>query len=361
MMQIDSSTSHLTHVTQENTDSASLFPALLPLHGYHQRLSITTPSWSLTAFTTHVASLPAELIEMIQAFCAHKDLLSLTSVDKTALATRFCNPRLQKLYLKTINDTEQFLSYCQTIQERQAQALILEEEQKSRKRLKPALSPDPTTRFISLTQEYLQAVNAVTLTLSDPFTAEQYDLLFTYLPAIQHLTIYFTQGNYGALGPLLKAVQCLTLHYLYLAIFENNHSHGRRGFNEIEDSFDYSEANLPDELWQLTALENLTIHCFQSVYPISKEISHSPIPIFPEKISHLSALKSLELNQLDFKALPASIGQLDKLEALALRGLGNITALPDEIGQLTALKSLKLCSLILKTLPASIGQLNSTR
>jgi Leucine-rich repeat (LRR) protein len=314
------------------------------------------PPGSLLDFDTYIASLPAELIDIIQAFCSHDDLLALSSVDKAALATRFCNPRLQNLCFKTVKDTEQFLSYCQAVQDREAEELILEEGKKSRKRLKPALLPDFTTRFLSFTREHLQAIKALTLTLSDQFTAEQYDLLFTYLPGIQHLTIYSTKGSYCALGPLLKALQCLTLHYLYLLLVENNGSHSRRGFNEIEDSFDYSEDNLPDELWQLTTLETLMIYCSESIYPISKAKSNSHLPIFPEKISHLKALKSLELNQLEFKALPASIRQLDKLEALALWGLP-IAALPEDMGQLTALKSLRLHSLMIKTLPVSIKRL----
>jgi hypothetical protein len=145
---------------------------------------------------------------MIQGFCSDKDLLSLTSVNKAGLATRFCNPRLQQLSFRTVKDTEQFLSYCQAIKE-EAQALILEKEPKIRTGLKSAFSFDPTTRFPLFTRD-LQAVNALTLTISAQSTAEQYDLLFTYLPGIQHLTLYSTRSH-DALGALCKAAQHLTL------------------------------------------------------------------------------------------------------------------------------------------------------
>jgi hypothetical protein len=79
---------------------------------------------------------------MIQGFCSDKDLLSLTSVNKAGLATRFCNPRLQQLSFRTVKDTEQFLSYCQAIKE-EAQALILEKEPKIRTGLKSAFSFRP--------------------------------------------------------------------------------------------------------------------------------------------------------------------------------------------------------------------------
>jgi hypothetical protein len=259
IMQVDNSTLHHTtlpphFIPQKDPHSTPLFPALLPLHGYHQRLSITVPSWPLPDFATHVASLPAELINIIQSFCSHDDLLSLTSVDKAALATRFCNPRLQKLSFKTVKDTEQFLSYCQASQEKEAEELILEAGQKSCKRLKPALSPDTTPRFTSFTREHLHEVKAITLTLSDQFTAEQYNLLFTYLPEIQRLTIYSTEGS--ALGALFKAAQCLTLHYL--AIVDDDGSNGHRSLNK-------REGNLPDELWQLTTLETLRINGFHHI------------------------------------------------------------------------------------------------
>jgi Leucine-rich repeat (LRR) protein len=275
---------------------------------------------------------------MIQAFCSQKDLLSLTSVNKTAFATRFYNPPLQKLSFKTVKDIAQFLSYCQASQERQAQALVLEEGQKSRERLKPALSSDPTMRFTLLTREHLQAVKALTLNLCGQFTAEQYELLFTYLPGIQHLTLYVTKENHCALGPLLKAMQCLTLHYL--AIFNTNDPN-HFNYNKIDD-------HLLDELWQLTALETLTISGFKHIYSIS------------EKIGQLTALKSLTLEDMgSLEALPASLGRLDKLEALTLTRLNNITALPEEMGLPRALRTLMLsCMDRLKALPASLGRLD---
>jgi leucine-rich repeat protein SHOC2 len=344
-MQVDNSTLHHNtlpshFITQEDTHSTPLVSTLLPLHGYHQRLGITVPSWPLPDFATHVASLPAELIDMIQAFCSHDDLLSLTSVDKAALATRFCNPPLQKLSFKTVKDTEHFLSYCQASQEKETEELILEQGHKSRKRLKPALSPCPTMRFTSFTREHLQEIKAVTLTLSAQFTAEQYNLLFTYLPGIQHLTLYSNltlySRNRGALGLLLKAAQHLPLHYL--AIFDDDN------FNDFDDI----KGNLPDELWQLATLETLTINGSQYIGSIS------------EAIGQLNALKLLMLcNMSSIKSLPASLGQLDKLEILTLEDLYFIAALPEDIGQLNALTSLTLQHMPeLKALPVSIGQLS---
>jgi Leucine-rich repeat (LRR) protein len=320
-------------VSQEDPHSTSLFPFLLPLHDYHDRLSITTLPWSLTAFATHTASLPAELIDMIQAFCSHKDLLALTSVDKTALATRFCNPYLQKLCFKTVENTKQFLAYCQASQEKEAQALILKEGQESHKRLEPALSPDSIMHFISFTQEHLQKVKALTLTLSAQFTAEQYDLLFTYLPAIQHLTINSTEGNYDALITLLKAAQRLN-NLRYLTVFRHH----------LHSGFSY----LPDELWQFTGLKTLTMSGFRNIYSIS------------ENIGQLKALKSLALDMRDLETLPASLWQLKKLEALTL-DVPRISILPEKMGQLSALKSLALCSMPLRTLPTSLGRLNKLK
>jgi Leucine-rich repeat (LRR) protein len=308
---------------------AATLPALIPLHGYHQKLSIIAPS-SLPDFDTQVASLPAELIDMIQAFCSDKDLLALTSVNQAALATRFCNPRLQKLSFKTVKDTEQFLSYCQASQKKAAQAL-LEQGTISHQQLKPALSSSP--HFPLFTQEHVQELTALTLTLSAQFTAEQYDLLFTYLPEIQHLTIYSEGDNHGNLGTLCKAAQRLSLQHLAIIYSDSN-----------PDKF---ENNLPDELWQLTTLKTLTIKGGTNVVSI------------PEDIGRLNALKSLTLqNMPKLETLPASLGQLDKLEALTLRMLDRLTALPEEIGQLNALKSLELRDMPLRALPASIGQLN---
>jgi Leucine-rich repeat (LRR) protein len=290
------------------------------------------PAWPLPAFATLVEQFPAELIDMIQAFCSDKDLLSLTSVDKTALAIRFSNPRLQQLCFKMVKNTAHFLSYCQAIQDRQAQELILEEGQKSRKRLKSTLSPDSTTQFTLFTREHLQKIKTLTLTISDQFTAEQYALLFTYLPAIQHLTIFSEKGNYDGLSTLLKAVQNITLQNL--AIYSNNGSVDKRA------------DHLPDELWQFTTLETLTIKSFQYIGSI------------PEDISQLTLLKSLTLGWMRLQVLPASIGQLDKLKTLDLEALP-ISTLPEDIDRLTALKLLTLRETrSLKALPASFCRLN---
>jgi hypothetical protein len=326
-------------VSQEDTQSTPLIPSLLPLHGYHDKICITAPSLPLQL------ALSAEVIEIIQSFCSKKDLLSLTSIDKAALTTRFCNPRLQKLVFKRVKNTKQFLAYCQASQEKEAQELILKEGKKSHKQLKPTLLFDTTMHFTSFTREHLQAVKALNLTISAQFTAEQYDLLFTHLPGIQRLTIRSTLQSSYALIPLFKAAQRLTLYSL--AIFNKNVFHDRRDrrdFSKLKDS-------LPNELWQLTTLVTLTIRGFAKIVSI------------PEDIGRLNALKSLTLENMDsLTTLPASLGQLDKLKALTLNNLPSITTLPEEMGQLKALKSFKLGDTRkLKALPASIGQLKALK
>jgi hypothetical protein len=286
-------------------------------------------SQPLSDFATHV-----ELIDIIQSFCAHEDLLALTSVNKRALATRFCNSRLQKLFLKTVDDTKQFLFYCQA---------ILEQEITSRQ-LDPALSFDTTTRFIPFAREHLRKIKVLTLTLSDQFTAEQYDLLFTYLPGIQHLTINLTTPGGHLLALLLNTTQRLTLHNLTIS----NFSPSVADDDEYEDENEIAEDNLPDELWQLTTLETLTIRDCKDVVSI------------PEGIGQLSALKALTLDNVDsLETLPASLWQLNKLEALTLKRPYFITTLSEDIGQLTALKSLTLQNMpLLNALPASLWQLD---
>jgi Leucine-rich repeat (LRR) protein len=337
-MQVDNSTQpHTTFVSQEGVYSTTFFPSLLPLYGYYDRFKITMPSWPLPAFATTLEQFPAELINKIQAFCSHDDLLALTAVDKAAFATRFCNPRLQKFYFENVEDTEQFLAYCQAIQKKKAQVLTLKEGQKSRKRLEPPLLFNTTTRFPIFGREHLQAVKAVTLTLSARFTVEQYDLLFTYLSGVQHLTLHATPLSSCALGRSLKATQHLNLHHLVIIYPEDS------GLKQL-----WEVTKLPNELWQFTTLKTLIIKGFAKAASISADIGQ------------LKALKSLTLKNMDsLKKLPAILGQLDKLEALTLNNLQNITALPGEISQLTALKSLTLQRMnSLKMLPATLGQLN---
>jgi Leucine-rich repeat (LRR) protein len=330
------------------------FPALIPLHGYHQKLSITAPS-SPPDFNTCVVSLPAELIDMIQAFCSHDDLLALTSVNKAALVTRFYNPCLQKLCFKNAEDIEQFLFYCQASQNRQAQALILDKGQKTGTWWKSALSLHTTTRFPLFTRERLQEVKKLTLIIPAQSTAKQYNLLFTYLAGIQHLTIYSTGKKPCALGLLLKAAQHLTLHHLAIIYPDSDFFKPGKYLTDYldiiypDDDSHKVKDNLPDELWQLTTLKTLTIKGFANIVSIS------------EDIDQLNALRSLTLGYMQkLKTLPKSLGRLDKLEALSLLSLDNITTLPEEIGQLTALKSLTLKSLReLKAWPASLQQLSN--
>jgi hypothetical protein len=349
IMQVDNSTLHHTSfISQEETNSSTFFPSLLPLYGYYDKFKITMPAWPLPAFATTLEQFPAELINKIQAFCSHDDLLALTSVDKAALATRFCNPRLQKLSFKKGEDTAQFLSYCQATHTKEAQALILGEKQEVLKGLKilnflkSALLFGLIARFPLFTRDHLQEVKALTLTLSNQLITKQYDLLFAYLRGIQHLTIYSKKDDDGNLSTLLKAAQHLTLQNLTIDLTVQNltivYSDNKHSYREVD--------HLPDELWQFTTLETLTILGFTKLVSI------------PEDIGRLKALKSLTLGNMDsLKKLPASLGQLNQLETLTLKNIKWLTALPKEIGQLNALKSITLENLgLLRTLPASLGQ-----
>jgi Leucine-rich repeat (LRR) protein len=235
----------------------------------------------------------------------------------------------------------------------------------------------------------LQAIKALTLTVSDQFTAEQYELLFTYLPRIQHLSIYSYSNRafHGDVHTLLKAAQPLTLHHLVL-------------INLTRYNGDHKDI-LPNELWQFTTLKTLTIRGFaklsfipenidqlqeltlldldfsnlDGVIPhrirklpdslwrlkkLEKLILRNLIRVeIPESIGQLSALKSLTLEDMHLlKMLPSSLWRLNKLESLTLNNL-EITALPEEMGQLKALKSLTLSILYIKGLPASLGQLDN--
>jgi hypothetical protein len=323
IMQVDNSTQpHTTlpphFAPHEKTHSSPCFPALLLLHSYyqkgdHQRPSITTPSWSLPDFVTHVASLPAELIDMIQAFFSHDDLLALTSVDKAALTTRFCNPRLQHLRFKTTAQVKAFLAGCWETKQTALHTGAIR------------------------TRKDFQGVKRITLALSDQLTTKQCKRLFACLSNVTHLEIHpsFVQ-RIASLGPLFEAAKKLDLQHLMIT----------QQFL-LETFNDGSQDSLPKNLWELTTLKKLELKYLLDIQGI------------PEDIGKLKGLQILVLENLpSLQALPNSLCNLSELEALTLKELDNITALPKEMGQLNALKSLTLAGMeSLNALPASLGQL----
>jgi Leucine-rich repeat (LRR) protein len=356
-MQVDNTTiSHAARPPYSISADDAVDPSsfcLLPLHGYsHKRdLTITAPALPLIALHS---SLPAELIEKIQSFCSPHDLLSLTSVDKAAFATRLYNLSLPHLSLKTIADTEQFLAYCRASQEREAQDLSAEDTQKSRKRLKfeeakAALLMTPFTK------EHLQWVTTLTLRVADHFTAEQYALLFSYLSGVTHLTVH-SPASASPLSPLFKAAQHLTLHHL--AVISMVSFPSPLG-PVIYDPFKYHlkniKDNLPDELWQLTTLETLILEDFECIRGLSTEIDQlsnltsltlKDMPSLynlPDNIGQLNALRSLTLQNLEIEtySLPDTLSHLSKLETLIIKDV-ELESIPHMIGDLHALKSLTI-------------------
>lgn len=87
-------------------------------------------------------------------------------------------------------------------------------------------------------------------------------------------------------------------------------------------------------------------------------IAGSP-PTFwvPEEIRSMTYLKSLTLNGLGLRELPAWIGDFPDLEELDLSG-NHLTSLPASIGKLANLRKLVLTSNMLTGLPESIGDLS---
>ncbi len=78
------------------------------------------------------------------------------------------------------------------------------------------------------------------------------------------------------------------------------------------------------------------------------------ISALPDELGNLTALEDLSLTSLELTSLPASIGKLVNLTAL--RAYSNkLTTLPPEIGALTKLRKAVLWSNQFKTLPPEIG------
>jgi Leucine-rich repeat (LRR) protein len=362
---------------------------LIPLHGYQQARGIAASSLPLIAA---IIPLPAELIDLIQSLCSKKDLLLLTSIDKAAYETRVYNLRLQQLSLKTVEDTKQFLVYCRASQKREAQDLSADDTQKSRKRLKSE-GAEATLLATPFTKENLQWVTTLTLTVSDQST-EQYELLFSYLSRVQHLTVHSTISGRSFLCSLLHAAQNLPLRHLAVInneedeFYQVQYAHGGAqgyGYGEIKDDyivenhreeeghFTVTTNYLPDELWQLTTLETLILDNFIYVDELSTEIGQlsnltsltlKNMPYLynlPDNIGQLNALRSLTLEKVGIFRLPDTLLQLGKLETLILRGMRCVEGPLAKINELQALKHLELQGDrdYPTTLPSTLGQLES--
>jgi Leucine-rich repeat (LRR) protein len=280
---------------------------LLPLHGYQNRINSTAQ-----VLPIRIIGLPAELITLILHFCSFRDLLTLTSVNKMAFASRFDN--LQRISFKMAAEVEQFLLHCRET---------------------------PQTAALNgklRTREDFCEVNMVSLSLSDRLTLTQCIPLFAHLPAVSYLNITpAPEQGLASLSPLLKAAKYLTLQHLTIA------RPAYRPKLELEDT-------LPDELWQWPNLKTLELRACKGITHIS------------EDIGKLTQLTSLSLSprfggDSSLLALPESLGQLTKLAKLTLMGFSGLSALPKSIGQLQALKSLELMDLNLITFPSSLWRL----
>jgi Leucine-rich repeat (LRR) protein len=363
----------------------SMVLSWLPLHGYQNKLAIALPCLPLQILRTvqlpepliglsqwvraspnlpavqiiNTDPFPAELIEMIQRRCSHRDLLALTASNKAAFATRFANPRLQHLHFTSAEQVAQFLDNCWE-----------------------TTHTASSTGAIRTREEY-QGVKALTLTLKSPVTFKQSERLFFCLSGITQLHIRLdpSQG-FASLTNLLKAAgPYVDLIELTVKRFDNSDK-------PVTDDV------LPDDLWELTMLETLVLQGFAGSQPISEcigeltqltslHIEDMPrltalpkslfqlsklenlvlanlraLPTIPDEIGQLTALKALRLTRIDFYSLPENFCQLTQLEELTLSDLFNFLRIPANIGQLTALKALKLHKLNqVKTLPASIEKL----
>jgi Leucine-rich repeat (LRR) protein len=248
--------------------------------------------------------------------------LNMSAVNKNLYDARFQSPALQHFRFKKAAHVNQFLAYCQHMQE--------------------------TIKCGALrrTQEAFYPVRQLSLILSDELTAEQCVPLFYYLPQIEQLTIAarikveaFANPHLIMMGPsvqiLLTAAQSMSLQHL--------HIEGALGWvdDDMPDDF------LPDTLWQLTTLKTLNL--------VDLNISG-----ISEKIGNLQALKTLVLNRLFLQTLPEALWELKKLEHLDLTNL-ELSTLSEKMGHLPELTSLSLSSSPLTHLPESVWNLKKLK
>jgi Leucine-rich repeat (LRR) protein len=330
----------------------SMVLSWLPLYGYQNKLSIAIPPLPLQIINTvslpaliglgqwlgsppnspameivDILPLPAEVIEMIQSRCSHKDLLALTSVNKAAFASRFHHPRLQQLRFTHAVQVTPFLAHSE--------------------------ETPPTTALHTgaiRTQEDFKGVKVLALTVSEWLKAEHCAFLFSRLSGVTHLRLSLAEGQtLASLTSLFKAASHLTLTQLTI---EWKHTYN---FDIDAVDEDALPDTLPDALWQCHTLKKLAL------------INCGGIKTISEEMGQLTQLVSLVLQGGSYSGqyinrhltvLPKSLRQLTQLEELFIQGFSGLTVLPSEIGQLTALTSLHLRQLdSLKALPTSLSQL----
>ena len=103
---------------------------------------------------------------------------------------------------------------------------------------------------------------------------------------------------------------------------------------------------LPESLWQLAALQELTIR-------------HCGMTNLSESLGQLTALQKMRIDDcIMLPSLPESLRQLAALHTLEIIYCESLTCLPESLGLLPALHTLLVCNCRrLVYLPASLGQL----
>jgi Leucine-rich repeat (LRR) protein len=273
---------------------------------------------------------------IMQNIGLREEALNMSAVNKNLYAARFQSPALQHFRFKKAAHVNQFLAYCQHMQE--------------------------TIKCGALrTQEAFYPVHQLSLILSDELTAEQCVPLFYYLPQIERLEIIASLEEFDdppeTMGPslqiLLTAAQSMSLQHL--------HIEGPSGF--IDDA---PEDFLPDTLWQLTTLKTLKL-AWLNISGISEKIGNlqalkklvlkDPFFSLPEALWELKKLEHLDLHMAGHSTLSEKIGNLQGLTSLSL--WGSLLYLPDSIWNLKKLKKLSLFRLKLSALSEKLGNLQA--
>jgi hypothetical protein len=115
---------------------------------------------------------------------------------------------------------------------------------------------------------------------------------------------------------------------------------------------------LPQEFWNLSDLQDLTLQLFKKLRspasPSSPEIGLS------SDIGWLSCLQRLDLSHSQLAALPMELGQLSQLRILNVSN-NQFTTVPPAVLHLTNLQVLLLHANRLSVVPPEIGQLSQLR
>ena len=109
----------------------------------------------------------------------------------------------------------------------------------------------------------------------------------------------------------------------------------------------YYGTELPDELYTLTELEQLSIAATSSIN----------LESISDKIGNLTKLKYLHLEHTKITSLPDTLCQLTQLESLIVNDT-NLESLPENIGNLKNLKRLNISNTKITSLPDSIWNLS---